>query len=189
MAHTVGQARADCLTAAFRLPYGEIISFHVKWLRNESTGAVSGYCAAGGGRRSGRAGEGNAIAGSATPASRPRPAAGRRAAIRNRTKVLRRIGVLLAFGLAHCSALAGASNGTIDLARIHGRIQVVESFPDFRVKVVESFADLHVQVVDSFPDAPGKWIMVDSFPDHRIQFVESFPDFTIRYVSSFPGVQ
>lgn len=78
---------------------------------------------------------------------------------------------------------------SLDLARIHGRIQVVESFPDYRVKVVESFADLHVQVVESFPDKPGAWKMVDSFPDYRIQWVESFPDFTIKYVSSFPGVQ
>ena len=78
---------------------------------------------------------------------------------------------------------------TQDLARVHGRIQVVESFPDYKVKVVESFADLHVQVVESFPDKPGTWKMVDSFPDYRIQFVESFPDFTIKYVSSFPGVQ
>lgn len=93
-----------------------------------------------------------------------------------------------------CAAGAGdpascAGKEALDLARIHGRIQVVESFPDYKVKVVESFADLHVQVVESFPDKPGTWKMVDSFPDYRIQFVESFPDFTIRYVSSFPGVQ
>lgn len=82
-----------------------------------------------------------------------------------------------------------ASDEAIDLARIHGRIRVVQSFPDYRVKIVESFADLHVQVVESFPDAPGRWQMVESFPDHTIQFVDSFPDFTIKYVSSFPGVQ
>jgi hypothetical protein len=75
-----------------------------------------------------------------------------------------------------------------DVAKIHGRIQVVSSFPDYKVKIVESFADLHVQIVESFPDAPGKWQMVDSFPDYKIQFVDSFPDFTIRYVTSFPGV-
>ena len=67
-----------------------------------------------------------------------------------------------------------------DVAKIHGRIQVVTSFPDYKVKIVDSFADLHVQVVESFPDAEGKWQMVESFPDYKIQFVDSFPDFTIR---------
>jgi len=76
-----------------------------------------------------------------------------------------------------------------DLASIKGRIQVVESFPDYKVKVVSSFADLHVEVVESFPDDAGEWQMVESFPDYKIQFVESFPDFTIKYVESFPGVQ
>lgn len=76
-----------------------------------------------------------------------------------------------------------------DLTAIHGRIQVVTSFPDYRVKVVDSFADLHVQVVESFPDKPGRWQMVESFPDYKVEFVDSFPDFTIRYVDSFPGPQ
>ena len=76
-----------------------------------------------------------------------------------------------------------------DVSAIHGRIQVVTSFPDYRVKVVDSFADLHVQVVESFPDKPGRWQMVESFPDYKIQFVDSFPDFTIRYVDNFPGPQ
>ena len=76
-----------------------------------------------------------------------------------------------------------------DLAQIHGRIQFVTSFPDYKVKIVSSFADLHVQQVNSFPDDPGQWHIVDSFPDYKIQIVESFPDFTIKYVESFPGVQ
>lgn len=83
----------------------------------------------------------------------------------------------------------GLAGDKPNLAAIHGRIQVVTSFPDYRVKVVDSFADLHVQVVESFPDKPGRWQMVESFPDYKIQFVDSFPDFTIRYVDSFPGVQ
>ena len=82
-----------------------------------------------------------------------------------------------------------AEDEAIDLSGIRGKIQVVESFPDYKVKIVSSFADLHVKVVESFPDDPGEWQFVDSFPDHRIQFVESFPDFTIKYVESFPGVQ
>jgi len=43
-----------------------------------------------------------------------------------------------------------------DLSLIHGKIKVVDSFPDYKVKIVESFADLHVQVVESFPDKPGQ---------------------------------
>lgn len=76
-----------------------------------------------------------------------------------------------------------------DVSRIYGKIQFVESFPDFKVQVVDSFADLHVRKVDSFPDNPGEWQIVDSFPDYKIQIVDSFPDFTIKYVDSFPGVQ
>lgn len=75
------------------------------------------------------------------------------------------------------------------LTKIHGKIQFVDSFPDYKVQVVDSFADLHVQKVTAFPDAPGKWQIVDSFPDHKIQIVNSFPDFKIKYVDAFPGVQ
>jgi hypothetical protein len=77
----------------------------------------------------------------------------------------------------------------VDVAAIHGRIQFVTSFPDYKVKIVSSFADLHVKQVTSFPDTPGKWLIVDSFPDYKIQIVDSFPDFTIKYVESFPGPQ
>lgn len=74
-------------------------------------------------------------------------------------------------------------------ARVYGRIQFVDSFPDFKVRQVNSFPDLRVKKVTSFPDGPGKWQIVDSFPDYRIQMVDSFPDFTIEFVDSFPGVR
>jgi len=74
-----------------------------------------------------------------------------------------------------------------DVSKIHGRIQFVTSFPDYKVQEVSSFPDLKVQVVESFPDKPGRWQIVDSFPDYKIQVVDSFPDFTIQYVESFPG--
>ena len=76
-----------------------------------------------------------------------------------------------------------------DLKKIRGKIQFVNSFPDYKVQVVDSFADLHVKKVSSFPDDPGEWQIVDSFPDFKIQIVDSFPDFKIKYVDSFPGVQ
>lgn len=75
----------------------------------------------------------------------------------------------------------------VDVARVHGRIQFVNSFPDYKVQAVTSFADLHVQIVTSFPDKPGQWQIVESFPDYKIEMVNSFPDFTIQYVKSFPG--
>ncbi len=98
---------------------------------------------------------------------------------------------LAAMALACLFLLSGlpARATDVDVAAIHGRIQFVTSFPDYKVKIVSSFADLHVKQVTSFPDAPGKWLIVDSFPDYKIQIVDSFPDFTIKYVESFPGPQ
>jgi hypothetical protein len=97
--------------------------------------------------------------------------------------------LLLGLSCAAAATPVHAAEKAIDLSQIRGKVQVVESFPDYKVKIVSSFADLHVKVVESFPDDPGEWQFVDSFPDHRIQFVESFPDFTIKYVESFSGVQ
>lgn len=83
------------------------------------------------------------------------------------------------------SAVAGPSKGQ----NIFGKIQVVDSFPDYKVRVVHAFADLKVQVVTSFPDRPGKWQMVTSRPDYKIQFVKAGEDFTIQYVTDFPGAR
>ena len=76
-----------------------------------------------------------------------------------------------------------------DVSKIYGKIQFVDSFPDYKVKVVNSFPNLKVKKVSSFPNQPGKWKIVTSSPDYKIKLVDSFPDFTIRYVSSFPGVR
>jgi hypothetical protein len=57
-----------------------------------------------------------------------------------------------------------AGDKKVDVAKVHGRIQYVNSFPDYKVQAVTSFADLHVQIVTSFPDKPGQWQIVDSFP-------------------------
>jgi len=77
---------------------------------------------------------------------------------------------------------------TLNGIKLYGKVQVVESFPDFKVQIVESFPDLNVQTVNAFPDVCGKWQFVESFPDFRVQFVTSFPDLRIRYVTAFPGV-
>src|SRR6478672_10927864 len=81
-----------------------------------------------------------------------------------------------------------AGDKKVHVAKIHGKIQFVNSFGDYKVQVVTSFPDLRVQIVDSFPDKPGQWQIVDSFPDYKIEMVNSFPDFTIQYVKSFPFV-
>ena len=96
------------------------------------------------------------------------------------------IGSLAACVLAsdHRSLAAAKPN----VSRIFGKIQFVDSFPDFKVQVVDSFPDLKVKRVASFPDGPGKWQIVQSFPDFKIQIVSAFPDFKIQYVDSFPGV-
>lgn len=80
-----------------------------------------------------------------------------------------------------------AGDKKVNVSKVHGRIQYVKSFPDYKVKAVTSFPDLRVQIVESFPTSPGQWQIVDSFPDYKIEIVESFPDFTVQFVSSFPG--
>ena len=95
----------------------------------------------------------------------------------------------LAIAATFCALalVARAGDKKVDVAKIHGRIQFVQSFGDYKVQAVTSFADLHVQIVTSFPDKPGQWQIVESFPDYKIEMVNSFPDFTIQYVKSFPG--
>lgn len=106
------------------------------------------------------------------------------------------------WGLAYLAGLAMVFAGTAAEAEsavnaqtcalngitLHGKVQVVDSFPDLKVQVVDSFPDLKVKAVGSFPDDCGEWQFVDSFPDFKIQYVESFPDLKIQMVESFPGV-
>lgn len=96
--------------------------------------------------------------------------------------------ICLACVLLVMPASAHKSTPLSQVAKVHGKIQFVTSFPDYKVQVVSSFPDLKVQKVASFPDAVGKWQIVESFPDFKIQIVESFPDFKIQYVESFPGL-
>ena len=46
---------------------------------------------------------------------------------------------------------ASRTNAKVDVAKIYGKIQFVNSFPDFKVQVVTSFPDLKVQEVTAFP--------------------------------------
>jgi len=73
----------------------------------------------------------------------------------------------------------------LDPSTIHGRIQFVKSFPDYKVKAVTSFPDLKVKIVKSLPGS-GEWQIVESFPDYKIQLVQSFPDFTVEFADGVP---
>lgn len=94
---------------------------------------------------------------------------------------------IVAVPIALILAVRAGDKKKIDVSKIHGRIQYVNSFPDYKVQAVTSFPDLRVEIVKSFPNSPGKWQIVESFPDYKIEMVNSFPDFTIEFVNSFPG--
>jgi hypothetical protein len=100
---------------------------------------------------------------------------------------MKQLMALTAALLAVVALAVRAGDTKVDVSKIHGRIQYVTSFPDYKVQAVTSFPDLRVQIVTSFPDKPGMWEIVDSFPDYKIEMVQSFPDFTVQFVGSFPG--
>ena len=97
-----------------------------------------------------------------------------------------RVFLIILGTLAMLLVVAVAADQKVDPSKIHGRIQLVDSFPDFKVKAVKSFPDAKVKVVDAFP-GPGKWQIVDSFPNFQIQLVDSFPDFTVEFADGIPG--
>lgn len=76
----------------------------------------------------------------------------------------------------------------MEIDKIFGRIQLVETFADYRVEVVDAFPDLRVKKVDASTEEAGLWHIVDAFPDFRIQIVSVFGDFRIQWVDSFPGI-
>ena len=48
-----------------------------------------------------------------------------------------------------------AGDKKVNVSKIHGKIQYVQSFPDYKIQMVESFPDFTVQFVSSFP-GPAK---------------------------------
>jgi hypothetical protein len=50
---------------------------------------------------------------------------------------------------------ARAGDKKVDVGKVHGRIQFVTSFPDYKVEMVNSFPDFTIQYVKSFP-GPAK---------------------------------
>lgn len=71
---------------------------------------------------------------------------------------------------------------------LHGKVQIVDAFPDIKVQYVDAFGDIKVKWVDAFPDDCGEWQEVDAFPDFKIQIVDAFPDVKVQRVDAFPGV-
>lgn len=75
-----------------------------------------------------------------------------------------------------------------DGIELHGKVQIVDAFPDIKIQIVDAFPDIKVQWVDAFPDDCGKWQQVDAFPDFKIQIVDAFPDLKVQEVDAFPGM-
>lgn len=102
-----------------------------------------------------------------------------------------RVAALAALGLAVAPATARAPVVAADCTfgghPLHGKIQVVDAFPDVKVQAVKAFPDLKVKVVQAFPDRCGEWRLVEAFPDTKVKFVEAFPDVKIQFVEAFPG--
>lgn len=71
---------------------------------------------------------------------------------------------------------------------LHGKVKIVEHFPDIKVQIVEHFADVDVVIVQHSPDDCGEVQLVEHFPDVKVQIVEHFPDIKVRIVQAFPGV-
>jgi hypothetical protein len=77
----------------------------------------------------------------------------------------------------------------LDVSKIYGKIQFVDSFPDYKVEVVDAFPALNVQIVGTYPDAPGKWKIVEIFPDFKVQIVATFGDFKIKFAKCVGGFE
>lgn len=73
--------------------------------------------------------------------------------------------------------------------KLHGKVQFVDDFPDFKIQYVKHFPDLNVEFVDNFPNDCGEWQVVDQFPDFKVQVVEHFPDLKVKKVKHFPGME
>jgi hypothetical protein len=95
---------------------------------------------------------------------------------------------LLPGGTALAEGKFSKSDCSFNGKKLHGKIQIVDAFPDVKVQVVTAFPDVKVQMVTAFPDKCGKWQAVTAFPDTKVQFVTAFPDVKIQYVDAFPGV-
>ncbi|AIA71909.1 putative exported protein [Pectobacterium atrosepticum SCRI1043] len=93
----------------------------------------------------------------------------------------------LGLALLCCAVLFSPFSLAVDVSKVYGRIQIVDSFPDYRVQIVNAHEHLRVEEVTAFANRAGQWKIVDNFPDFKIQIVDAHPDFKIRLVDNFPG--
>ncbi len=93
----------------------------------------------------------------------------------------------LGLTLLCCAVLFSPLSFAVDVSKVYGRIQIVDSFPDYKVQIVNAHEHLRVEKVTAFANRAGKWEIVDNFPDFKIQIVDVHPDFKIRLVDNFPG--
>ncbi|KHT34633.1 hypothetical protein [Pectobacterium carotovorum] len=93
----------------------------------------------------------------------------------------------LGLTLVCCAVLFSPFSLAVDVSKVYGRIQIVDSFPDYRVQIVSAHERLRVQEVTAFANRAGEWEIVDSFPDFKIQIVDIHPDFKVRLIEHFPG--
>jgi hypothetical protein len=96
--------------------------------------------------------------------------------------------VVTLLSLACVWQLHAAEKKKVNPASIHGRIQLVTSFPDYRVQAVTGLADVRVKIVKSLPHS-GEWQIVSSFPDYRIELVNALPDFTVEFDGGVPSAE
>ena len=60
--------------------------------------------------------------------------------------------VALASVLLTCTFCASAGT-SVDVSKIYGNIQFVDSYPDYKVQVVDHYPDFTIQYVDHYPGA------------------------------------
>lgn len=64
---------------------------------------------------------------------------------------MRYLGVMLLY----CALLFSPFSLAVDVSKVYGRIQIVDSFPDYRVQIVNAHEHLRVQEVTAFANRPG----------------------------------
>jgi len=76
-----------------------------------------------------------------------------------------------------------------ELARIKGKIELVNFSPDYKVEIVDRYADLHVVKMDSYARNVGEWEITDFGADFKVEIVQNHGDFKVKWVDRYPGVQ
>ena len=49
------------------------------------------------------------------------------------------------------SPLCVSAASSVDVSRIYGKIQFVDSYPDYKIQIVDSYPDFTIEYVESWP--------------------------------------